>query len=349
MKTNGSSHARAKKGIALSILALITTVPVFSQIDYASMKGTSFSGLETNSMAGSQDYYAVIKPFARQTHSAPLVGFISSPAKYAPKTEESKIIYTDLKDSKNSLLPALTDISSNIKNLEIRFKPTSFTYPQTSRVDVGIGQYPAGQLLLYANVLKQYAKKNGFDTSYAFLSNMGMLCNRKRFFVINLVTMEIEQSALVSHGRGQGASVFDKQYSNQSGSRCTSLGRYKILGKYKGSYGEAYKMAGLDSSNQNAYSRNIVLHSMGCIPDTEGIMPACVSEGCPAVSTKFLSSLSKIIDSRKKPVLLWIFDSNLEEAVVEEKPVKDKSPSDFADLAKRHNCSLHSEDKLVLR
>jgi hypothetical protein len=167
----------------------------------------------------------------------------------------------------------------DIGNSKVLFKPTSFSYPENSRAEIGVTQYSVKQLMLYAKVLKQYAKKNGFDTNYAFFSNMGMRSNKKRFFVINLATMQIEQSGLVAHGRGQGPSIFDKQYSNQTGSRCTSLGRYKISGKYKGGYGDAYKMVGLDSTNKNAYSRKIVLHSMDCIPDTDGIVPACVSEG----------------------------------------------------------------------
>ena len=123
-------------------------------------------------------------------------------------------------------------------------------------------------------------------------------------------------------GRGLGKSIFDKQYSNEKDSKSTSLGRYKILRKYKGSYGLAYKLMGLDSTNENALDRNIVLHAMMCIPDVENIMPACVSEGCPSVSTKFLATISKIIDTRKKPMLLWLFDSNLEEIVPEEIPVR---------------------------
>jgi hypothetical protein len=198
---------------------------------------------------------------------------------------------------------------------EFSFKPTEFVYPENSKTDIGISEYSYEQLVLYATALKQYAKANDFDTAYAFLSNMGMLCNKKRFFVMNLRTMQIEEAGLVSHGRGQGKTIFDKQYSNQPGSRCTSLGRYKILSKYKGTYGEAYRMSGLDSSNENAFERNIVLHSMSCIPDIENIMPACVSDGCPAVSSRFLSALQKIIESRRKPMLLWIFDSNLEEIV----------------------------------
>jgi hypothetical protein len=231
-------------------------------------------------------------------------------------------------------------------NLKINFKRTSFTYPSNCKADIGIAEYSTDQLLLYAIALKQYAKKNNFDTSYAFLSNMGMLSGKKRFFVVNLATMEVEQSALVSQGRGLGKSRFDKQYSNLEGSKCTALGRYKIMKKYKGEFGEAYKMAGLDSSNHNAYNRHIVLHSMGCIPDAEDVMSTCISEGCPAVSVNFLASLKKIIDSRKKPMLLWVFDSNLEEAVIEQRPVKIIVPQPvYVARDGHHNCSMHGHDK----
>ena len=182
------------------------------------------------------------------------------------------------------------------------------------------------------SVLKQYARENGFDTSYAFLSNMGMLSGKKRFFVINLATMEVERSGLVSQGRGQGRTKYDKQYSNIIESKCTSLGRYKVTNKYKGFYGESYRLIGLDSSNNNAFKRNVVLHPMGCIPDEENLAPACISEGCPAVSLNFFSGLSKIIDTREKPVLLWVFDSNLEDVIAEEIQTENKS----------HTCSIHT-------
>jgi hypothetical protein len=339
MKTNGINYARAKNCSALSILALITALPVLSQVNFASLKSTSLSGQDKKSATGIRDYYAVSVPVTRKPHTVSVDLFTSAPVKNFSSEEE--VIYADTRDAKNSTGLIEKNKKADKEKVEISFKPTSFSYPENSRVDIGITQYPANQLILYAKVLKQYAKKNGFDTNYAFFSNMGMRSNKKRFFVINLATMQIEQSGLVAHGRGQGPSIYDKQYSNQTGSKCTSLGRYKISGKYKGAYGEAYKMVGLDSSNKNAYSRNIVLHSMGCIPDTDGIMPACVSEGCPAVSTKFLSSLRKIIDSRKKPVLLWIFDSNLEEAVVEDRSAKSKPGSANTILNKHHTCAIH--------
>ena len=338
MKTNGITYARAKYWTALlSILALITAVPVLSQVNFASLKGTSFSVQDKKTATGIMDYYAVSD--MRQPHTSSIDLFTSPAEKNLGAGEE--VIYTDTRTAKKNAGLIEKNKEADAENMKISFKPTSFSYPENSKVDIGISQYSANQLILYAKVLKQYAKKNGFDTNFAFLSNMGMRSNKKRFFIINLATMKIEQSGLVAHGRGQGPSIFDKQYSNQTGSKCTSLGRYKISGKYKGGFGEAYKMVGLDSSNKNAYNRNIVLHSMTCIPDTDGIMPACVSEGCPAVSTKFLSSLRKIIDTRKKPVLLWIFDSNLEEAVVEDKSSKSKPGTENNILIKHHTCAIH--------
>ncbi len=197
-------------------------------------------------------------------------------------------------------------------NYLIRFKRSSFIYPRNPRKEVGLNYFETGQLRLYAYMLKKYAVAHHFDTAYAFIANMGMLSNRKRFFVINLKTMEVEQSGLVSHGRGPGMSIYDRNYSNDPDSKCTSLGRYKVSASYRGTFGLSYRIMGLDSTNSNAQKRRIVLHSMHCIPDLESIMPACVSEGCPAVSEHFFSSIRKLIDTRRKPMLLWIIDSNLE-------------------------------------
>lgn len=338
MKTNGITYAFAKRCIAPSLVAMIIAVPVFSQVNFAFQQSSSFSGQGKKYTTNIRDYYAVAGSVTSRPDAFFTGLFTTSPDKNLKA--EAGIIDAGKNEINEKIRSVEKNNAADIENADISFKPKAFTYPENSRADIGITQYSADQLILYAKVLKQYARKNGFDTNYAFFSNMGMRSNRKRFFVINLGNMQIEQSGLVAHGRGQGPSVFDKQYSNQEGSKCTSLGRYKIYGKYKGGYGEAYKMAGLDSSNTNAYSRNIVLHAMGCIPDKDGVMPACVSEGCPAVSTQFFSSIGKIIDSRKKPVLLWIFDSNLEEAVVEDRAAKNKTgPEDS--FNKHHTCAIH--------
>jgi L,D-transpeptidase catalytic domain len=318
MKTNGPICACARQ--LLPVLAFLIATPAFAQVNFTSSINSLFAHRVSEPEQNWKNFHAGILPGIHQGQSG-------SSTLLLPGGENSDIASTTgltiKKETDKSVLPVVEKSEPPIVKGGVRFRPTSFSYPQNSRYEVGVANYPKEQLLIYARSLKEYAEKNGYDTTYVFLGNMGMLSNKKRLFVVNLKSMEIEISGLVSNGRGTGRSVLDKQYSNEKDSKCTSLGRYKIVKKYKGSYGPAYRMAGLDPTNKNAYDRNIVLHSMMCIPDVENIMPACVSEGCPSVSAKFLASLSKIIDTRKKPVLLWLFDSNLEEIVPEEPPVRD--------------------------
>jgi L,D-transpeptidase catalytic domain len=78
---------------------------------------------------------------------------------------------------------------------------------------------------------------------------------------------------------------------------------------YRGRFGSAYKLYGLDSSNSNASKRAIVLHSYECVPEQEIYpLPVCNSRGCPMVSSKFLQKLKSYIESSDRPVLLSIFN-----------------------------------------
>jgi L,D-transpeptidase catalytic domain len=176
----------------------------------------------------------------------------------------------------------------------------------------GISYYPYERVLLRADALKMYAKSNGYNTKYAFIINMGMRSNVKRFFIVNLKSMCIERSGLVAHGKGDEKKYSaQRQYSNKEGSNCTSLGKYKIGKSYNGFFGLAYKLEGLEKTNSSAKDRNIVLHAMHCIPETPTENPLCVSEGCPAVADGFLPEIKKIIDHTNRPVLLLIYDSTV--------------------------------------
>lgn len=223
---------------------------------------------------------------------------------------------------KKSIAPekeVLLDNKSSGLPDEVVIQNTSFGYPQNATKEIGVESLQEEEILLYAVAIKKYAVENGYDTAYAFLANMGQLATTKRLYLIDLTSMKILIKGLVSHGRGKGSSIYAKQYSNAPGSNCTSLGKYKIMSSYTGNYGYSYRMAGLEESNNNALKRNIVLHAMSCIPDRENYAPACVTEGCPAVSKQFLSSVGPVLQSRKAPVLFWIFDSLLQQAVADTK------------------------------
>ena len=327
MKTKGIIPAQIK--CIVFFVALAAAAPVFAQGDHLSSENFSFT--QSGKNLSSADPY---KQALTITTSREATGVRKTPSLSANDNGETITLEPGHSAKSEDSHLDMDKIRAKPfgKNLEISFKSTSFIYPEGSRAEIGVKEYPTENLLLYAIVMKQYAKENGLDTTYAFITNMGMLSAKKRFFVINLVTMEVEHSGLVSQGRGTGRTKYDKQYSNIIESKCTSLGRYKISGKYKGSYGESYRLIGLDSSNQNAFKRNIVLHQMGCIPDDENNAPTCISEGCPAVSPNFLSGLATIIDTRKKPLLLWVFDSNLEEIIAKEIP------------SRYHICSIHHHE-----
>lgn len=154
---------------------------------------------------------------------------------------------------------------------------------------------------------KDYCKKNGFDTTVAFMLNLRIKSAKKRFFVASLSHDSVLNSGLVTHGHCQDFYNSKPAFSNEPGSNCSSLGKYKVGGKYTGKFGTAYKLYGLEESNSNAFDRFVVLHGHSCVPDEEQTMGICQSEGCPTVSPNFLKELEKIIDNSSKSILLWIY------------------------------------------
>jgi hypothetical protein len=54
-------------------------------------------------------------------------------------------------------------------------------------------------------------------------------------------------------------------------------------------------------------TRAIVLHSLGCVSDTESEKPVCLSLGYPMLSKNFFNVAAKYIDSSKKPIILYPF------------------------------------------
>lgn len=164
------------------------------------------------------------------------------------------------------------------------------------------------KILLKANQAKQFAIAKKFDSTICFLIDMSEESGKKRFFIVDLQKDSVLNSGLVTHGSCGQRWLTGREYGNAVGCGCTSLGRYKVGSPYKGTFGLAYKLHGLDSSNSNAFKRYVVLHSHECVPDNElDPYPLCQSQGCPTVSPGFLKELATIIDKRSKPVLLWIY------------------------------------------
>lgn len=155
---------------------------------------------------------------------------------------------------------------------------------------------------------KAYAQSQKLSTQYGFLIDMSQPSGRYRFFVYDFKRDSILEKGLVAHGSCNMDYLEAAQYSNTPESGCSSLGKYKVSYSYKGQFGKAYKLNGLDSSNSKAFNRFVVLHAYDCVPNNEVYpQPICNSLGCPMVSYDFLAKLSGYIDKSSKPILLWIY------------------------------------------
>jgi hypothetical protein len=169
---------------------------------------------------------------------------------------------------------------------------------------------PAFLARLYdkATTAKSFAKQKNFNTNICFLIDMDLPSGKDRFFIYDMKKDSVLRAGLVTHGRCNELWNDGRRYSNTVGSACSSPGKYKVGNPYHGTFGLAYKLYGLDSSNSNAFKRYVVLHSHECVPEGEvDPLPICRSDGCPTVSENFLKTLAGLIDKSSKPILLWIY------------------------------------------
>ncbi|HVS97394.1 MAG TPA: murein L,D-transpeptidase catalytic domain family protein [Puia sp.] len=178
-----------------------------------------------------------------------------------------------------------------------------------ARNERGSGNAEAGVLAEKAARAKAFVSSHGFNQDFCFLVDMHLPSGKNRFFVYDLHKDSILLSGMVAHGGGGDLFAATPRFSNLNGSNCTALGRYRIGHPYQGRFGMAYKLYGLDTTNDQAFARNIVLHSYWLVPEKETWpVPICNSRGCPMVSAAFLKNLQPFIDQSRRPVCLWIFD-----------------------------------------
>ena len=156
--------------------------------------------------------------------------------------------------------------------------------------------------------VKQFLKGKNYNQEIAVFINFKTHSGKYRYFVYDLKNDKFLQKAIVAHGSGSVISRSnDLKFSNVEGSYQSSLGKYEILESYVGKFGKAYRLQGLDSTNNNAMQRAIVLHSFDCIPNQESENLACLSLGCPMLSKIAFNQTAKYIDQSKKPIILFAF------------------------------------------
>lgn len=161
----------------------------------------------------------------------------------------------------------------------------------------------------------QFCKDKKLNTDFCILIDMSLHSGVNRFVVWDFKENKIIGKYLVGHGCGTNSWSSDESkdnptFSNEDGSHLSSLGKYKLSGRGYSDWGihVKYLMHGLEKSNSNALKRFIVFHSWNLMSDEE-TFPKGSPEGwgCPTISNNAMKEIDPLLQSSKKPVLMWIY------------------------------------------
>lgn len=153
-----------------------------------------------------------------------------------------------------------------------------------------------------------YCRQKGLvsKTQVITIIDFSRPATQKRLFVIDISRGKLLLQSLVAHGKNSGEK-YASRFSNRAASNQSSLGMYVTLGTYTGRHGYSLRLKGCEAGiNDNAYSRDIVLHSAAYVSASfiaaRGFPGR--SEGCPAVPENVHR---KLIDCIKGGSCLFIY------------------------------------------
>jgi hypothetical protein len=122
------------------------------------------------------------------------------------------------------------------------------------------------------------------------LVDFSLASRERRFYLVDLEGGTIEHMWLVAHGKGSDLdnTGYVQRFSNEPGSNASSRGAYVTATPYYGKHGRSQRLIGLDSENNMALERAIVIHGANYVD------PAMIGErgrigrsfGCFAVEDR---------------------------------------------------------------
>ena len=96
----------------------------------------------------------------------------------------------------------------------------------------------------------------------------------------------------------------NKKYSNEPNSNSSSRGIARIRERYRGGFGRAFRLYGLDVGTSNLRRRAVVLHAWPGVPAAPTITHPIQSQGCPTHNPQVLDQVAGVITRSPKPLLL---------------------------------------------
>ncbi len=134
------------------------------------------------------------------------------------------------------------------------------------------------------------------NEQYLTVIDFSSSANEERFYLIDMFNQKIVYKSLVAHGAKTGEE-FAEDFSNLESSHKSSLGFYLTGETYNGRHDFSLKLDGLESFNDNARARGIVIHAAEYVSEEfiENNGRLGRSYGCPSLPFEnYFDIISKI-------------------------------------------------------
>lgn len=150
---------------------------------------------------------------------------------------------------------------------------TSTAWPRREVLDLALRAYQCGRA------------RGEFHQPLLTVIDYSLPSTARRLWVIDLVSRRVLFNELVAHGVNSGE-TYASTFSNQIGSRQSSIGLFRTDEAYVGRHGRSLRLSGLEPGvNDRARERAIVMHAADYVSDatvsTYGSLGR--SWGCPAL------------------------------------------------------------------
>lgn len=161
--------------------------------------------------------------------------------------------------------------------------------------------------------VRAFARKYGYNDDYYVVCDFGKRSGLKRFYVYDLGNGKLIMESYCMHGNGSGSTDAVPVFSNRPGSHASSIGLYALCGIGSKNMKTSIKLEGLSSTNSNARSRGILIHSSWKVfhfnGQTKFIPIGWESQGCFVIDVKTLLHLMTIykFHGRNKRILMWAY------------------------------------------
>ena len=156
--------------------------------------------------------------------------------------------------------------------------------------------------------LKELGQIN--NNAYLTIIDFSKPSNIERFYVIDMIKVQVIIKTLVAHGKNSGT-LIPKEFSNNISSLKSSLGFYVTGNTYLGKHGKSLILEGVEKGiKDQAKNRAIVLHGASYVNSEiigDGHTPIGRSFGCPAVPNNKVKS---IIATIKGGTCMFVYAPN---------------------------------------